>query len=169
MENNKRNTLDLLIIAKSFVSNKLATTILVQENLIPTLFGLMVQYREKEPDGAVFAPLGEQTNLVKLNLCLDMIRMIFSSGFMKGTDGANLYAEIVLALNLDRFKDFLEMLCQDKLAVVKSLKSPFMTYLTEKNITENIACLCDDMKRIFAFSNQNQKINFIENLERMSC
>ena len=163
---NKRNTLDLLIAIKSFVSsNRMTTGLLVQENIIPVLFSLMILYREAEQQGSVLSPAGDFINVPKLNLSLEIVRLILESGFSRSNDDNNLYSEIILGLNIDRFKNFLDMVCDDRLVIMRSLKSPFIAFLTEKNVLENITLLCSNMKRIFAFSRQDDKVVNIEYLE----
>lgn len=135
LESHPRSSVDLLICIKSFVNSKIATSLLVNERLIPILFGLLATYREEDVNNQkVLNSEGPFLNLPMLNLTLDILRMVLDSGFIKQGDDSNMYADIIHDLNLQVFGAFLDQLSGDWIAISRSLKSQFITYLSDKNV-----------------------------------
>lgn len=135
LEKRPRHSVDLLISLKSLINNKVATSILVHENLIPLLFSLMVSYRQD--DQVVKKTLNNDDpfiNLPLLNLSLEVLRMVLESGFVRQGDDSNLYSDIINSLNLQAFKSFLDMISADSKEVSRSLRSSFIMYLSDKNV-----------------------------------
>lgn len=139
LDKQPRHSVDLLIALKSLVNNKVATSILVHEGVIPVLFSLLVAYRQ---DDSVMKRLlnNEETyaNLPMLNMCLEVLRMVLDSGFVRQGDDSNLYSDIINSLNLQAFKSFLDMVAADCKQISRSLRSSFIMYLCDKNVANRV-------------------------------
>ena len=172
---NPKNSMDLLICIKSLVTKRIASSVLVQENILQILFELLLNYRDEEDSNykSVLAQNAPYLNLPKLALTIEIIKMIFESGFFREGDDGNHYSNIVLELNLNAFVRFLEMVCLDKKHILRSFRSQLILNLCETSvctwltkILDSIQQLIEIMKRIFANAHKNKEVGTLEDIER---
>ena len=94
----------------------MAIQIIVNEDLIPTLFEILPTYRSGDTNcKKILMSAGSVPDVTMLNLALDIIRMVLDSGFMRAGDDTNIYNYIIKDMNLQSFKEFLDMIVVDRI------------------------------------------------------
>ena len=141
--------MNLLICIKAFASHKLAIPKLVESDIIPALFGIIPTYRETNKNVTnILAQDNDEIDLCKLSLVMDLIRLVLENGFLKTNDDHNVFADIILNLDLVKFRSILEAIIEDRVQILRSLNSSFIKYLCDKNLVENILLIIEFIERI---------------------